>query len=159
TASGSTNPSIDNNSPKVPDSNVANNINTPAALATMEQAYWTKYKQQLQPVNTGPYASLGDSSAGLQGFFDSTGHFTLLDNHELGNKQLINGGAPAYTGTLSSSNPNGIGVDATNPAFDVNTTGTFINQSPVFQTIEQAYYDYQPIRLQTVNAPGDPRSN
>jgi phosphodiesterase/alkaline phosphatase D-like protein len=157
TASGS--PSTDNVSPAVPSSSTAANINSPAALATMEQAYWTKYKQQLQPVNTGPYPGLGDNSAGLQGFFDSTGHYTLLDNHELGNKQVINGGAPAYTGTLSPTNPNGIGVDASNPAFDVNTTGTYMNQSPVFQTLEQAYYDYQPIRMQTVNAPGDPRSN
>jgi hypothetical protein len=94
TASGST--ATDNVSPKVPDSNVAANIdpNVPGALATLEQAYWTKYRQQLQPVNTGPDAGLGDNSAGLQGFFDSTGHYTLLDNHELGNKQLINGGAP-----------------------------------------------------------------
>jgi phosphodiesterase/alkaline phosphatase D-like protein len=151
TASGST--ATDNISPKVPDSNVASNINSPAALATMEQAYWAKYRQQLQPVNTGPFAGLGDNTSGLQGFFDSTGHYTLLDNHELGNKQLINGGAPA------GSNPVGIGVDPTNPAFDVNTTGTYINQSPAFEAIEQAYSDYQPIRVQTVNAPGDPRSN
>ena len=32
------------------------------------------------------------------------GNYTLLDNHELGNKQLINGGAPEGL--------NGIGVDA-----------------------------------------------
>jgi phosphodiesterase/alkaline phosphatase D-like protein len=150
TASGS---SGNNNSPAVPSSSTAGNINSPAALAAMEQAYWTKYKQQLQPVNTGPYPGLGDNSAGLQGFFDSTGHYTLLDNHELGNKQVINGGAPA------GSNPVGIGVDPTDPANDVNMSGTYMNQSPIFQTLEQAYYDYQPIRMQTVNAPGDPRSN
>jgi acid phosphatase len=153
TASGSAG---NNNSPAVPSSSVPANIdpNVPGALSTMEQAYWTKYKQQLQPVSTGTYAGLGDSNpAGLQGFFDSTGHYTVLDNHELGNKQLINGGAPAGT------NPVGIGVDPTNTANDVNTSGTYINQSPAFKTIEQAYYDYQPIRFQTVNSPSDPRSN
>jgi phosphodiesterase/alkaline phosphatase D-like protein len=150
TASGST--STDNISPAVPSSSVASNL-TGSGLAAMEQAYLTKYRQQLQPVNTGPYAGLGDASSGLQGFFDSTGHYTLLDNHELGNKQLINGGAPA------GSNPAGIGVDPTNPAFDVNTTGAYINQTPAFQALVQAYTDYQPIRVQTVNAPSDPRSN
>jgi hypothetical protein len=39
------------------------------------------------------------------------------DNHELGNKQFINGGAPAGT-------PLGKGFDGTNPAYDVNATGT-----------------------------------
>jgi phosphodiesterase/alkaline phosphatase D-like protein len=150
TASGS--PSIDNVSPAVPSSSVPANL-TGAGLTAMEAAYWAKYRQQLQPVNTGPYPGLGDNTAGLNGFFDSTGHYTLLDNHELGNKQLINGGAPA------GSNPVGIGVDPTNPAFDVNTTGTYINQSPAFKALVQAYTDYQPIRVQTVNAPGDPRSN
>jgi phosphodiesterase/alkaline phosphatase D-like protein len=150
TASGSA--STDNISPAVPSSSVASNL-TGSGLTAMEAAYWAKYRQQLQPVNTGPDAGLGDNSAGLQGFFDSTGHYTLLDNHELGNKQLINGGAP------EGSNPAGIGVDPTNPAFDVNTTGTYINQSPAFQALVQAYTDYQPIRTQTVNAPNDPRSN
>ncbi|MBV9123562.1 MAG: alkaline phosphatase D family protein [Planctomycetes bacterium] len=152
TASGSPNNPPDNNSPAVPSSATAANL-TGSGLAAMEAAYWTKYRQQLQPVSTGSYPGLGDMSSGLQGFFDSTGHYTLLDNHELGNKQLINGGAPA------GSNPAGIGVDATNSAFDVNTTGTYINQTPAFQALVQAYTDYQPIRVQTVNAPGDPRSN
>ena len=150
TASGSA--STDNISPAVPSSAVASNL-TGSGLTAMEQAYWAKYRQQLQPVNNGPYPGLGDASSGLQGFFDSTGHYTLLDNHELGNKQLINGGAPA------GSNPAGIGVDPTNPANDVNTTGTYINQTPAFQALEQAYTDYLPIRVQTVNAPSDPRSN
>jgi phosphodiesterase/alkaline phosphatase D-like protein len=148
TASGSM--STDNISPAVPSSSVASNL-TDGGLTAMQQAYFAKYQQQLEPVNTGSYPGLGDNSSGLQGFFDSTGHYTLLDNHELGNKQLINGGAPEGL--------NGIGVDATNPANDVNTSGTYINQSAAFQALEQAYYDYQPIRMQTVNAPGDPRSN
>jgi phosphodiesterase/alkaline phosphatase D-like protein len=147
TASGST--SAGNISPAVPSSSVPSNL-TDGGLTAMQQAYFAKYQQQLVPVNTGSYPGLGDTS-GLQGFFDSTGHYTLLDNHELGNKQLINGGAPEGL--------NGIGVDATNPANDVNTSGTYINQSAAFQALQQAYYDYQPLRSQTVSAPADPRSN
>jgi phosphodiesterase/alkaline phosphatase D-like protein len=148
TASGST--STDNVSPAVPSSSVASNL-TDGGLTAMQQAYFAKYQQQLEPVNTGPSRGLGDTLPGLQGFFDSTGHYTLLDNHELGNKQLINGGAPEGL--------NGIGVDATNPANDVNTSGTYINQSAAFQALEAAYTDYQPLRIQTVSAPGDARSN
>jgi len=103
--------------------------------------YWAKYRQQLQPVSTGSYP-------GLQTFFDSNGHYTLLDNHELGNRQFINGGAPA-------SAP----YNTTDPAFDVNTTGTYMHNTPGFQVLEQAYTDYQPIRAQTVSAPNDPRSD
>jgi phosphodiesterase/alkaline phosphatase D-like protein len=142
TASGGTGP---NASPATPSTASAANL-TPAGLAAMEKAYWAKYRQQFQPVSTGP-------DPGLQEFFSSTGHYTLLDNHELGNKQVINGGAPA------GNNPFGIGVNASNPANDVNTTGAYINQSPVFQTLVQAYTDYQPIRVHTVFAPNDPRSN
>jgi phosphodiesterase/alkaline phosphatase D-like protein len=109
------------------------------------QDYRRKYREQLQPVNPGGFP-------GLQTFFDSTGHYTLLDNHETGNKQFQSGGAPA-------GSPPGAGVDASNPAFDVNTTGTWINRTPGFQVLEEAYTDYQPIRLQTVHAPGDPRSD
>jgi len=143
TASGQGTP---NSSPATPDTSVAANINSATALATMQQGYWTKYRQQLQPVSSGAYP-------GLQSFFASTGHYTLLDNHELGNKQVINGGA------APGSNPSGIGVDPTMPANDVNTTGSFMNQSPVFKTLTQAYTDYQPIRMRTVSAPGDARSN
>jgi phosphodiesterase/alkaline phosphatase D-like protein len=142
TASGGTGV---NASPVTPSTSTASNL-TPAGLAAMEQAYWAKYRQQLLPVSTGP-------DPGLQSFFSSTGHYTLLDNHELGNKQVINGGAP--TGT----DPAGIGVDASDPANDVNTTGTYMNQTPVFKTLVQAYTDYQPIRVQTVHAQGDPRSD
>src|SRR5262249_46702608 len=94
TASGSA--ATDNISPAGPSSSVASNL-TDGGLTAMQQAYFAKYQQQLVPVNSSPpgnYPGLGDTYPGLQGFFDSTGHYTLLDNHELGNKQLINGGAP-----------------------------------------------------------------
>jgi phosphodiesterase/alkaline phosphatase D-like protein len=143
TASGSPG---NNNSPVTPSTSTASNINSTAALLAMEQAYWQKYQQQFLAVTTG-------TDPGLQAFFNSTGHFTLLDNHELGNKQVINGGAAPGT------TPVGIGVDPTNTANDVNTTNTFVNQSAIFKTLLQAYTDYQPIRVQTVSAPGDLRSN
>jgi phosphodiesterase/alkaline phosphatase D-like protein len=110
--------------------------NTPA-LAD----YWRKYREQFIPVTSGPYP-------GLQNFFSSTGHYTLLDNHELGNRQFINGGAAANAP-----------FNTTDPSFDVNTTGTYMHGTGGFQVLEQAYSDYQPIRVDTVNAPNDPRSN
>lgn len=90
--------------------------------------YHRKYQEQFVPITPGGFP-------GLQTFFASQANYTLLDNHELGNKQFINGGAP--TGT-----PPGKGVDATDPANDVNTTGTFINKTDGFKALEQAYSDY-----------------
>lgn len=115
---------------------------SPAVNSTPNVAdYWTKYKQQFLPVSTGNYA-------GLTNFFDSTGHYTLLDNHELGNQQFINGGAPAAA-------PN----NTTDTSFDVNTTGTYKHDTAGFKTTLQAYDDYQPVRVETVSAPSDPRSD
>jgi phosphodiesterase/alkaline phosphatase D-like protein len=131
TASGGTGP---NASPAV------SNTNPPII-----SQYWAKYRQQFIPVNPSGFP-------GLTNYFDSNGHYTLLDNHELGNKQFINGGAP-------QGSPAGAGADATNPANDVNNTGSFMNQTVGYQTLIQAYTDYQPIRQQTVVAPNDPRSN
>src|SRR5262245_23488965 len=106
--------------------------------------YWTKYKQQFLPVSTGPYASLSN-------FFSSTGHYTLLDNHELGNRQFINGGAPATAP-----------FNTTDTMFDVNAStnsADYMHSTAGYQTLQQAYDDYQPVRVETVSAlPGDTRS-
>lgn len=107
--------------------------------------YHRKYRENLEPVTPGGFSS-------LQSLFAAQGNYTLLDNHELGNKQFINGGAPAGT-------PLGKGVDATNVNYDVNKTGAFINQTNEFKTLLQAYNDYQPIREQFISAPNDPRTN
>lgn len=107
--------------------------------------YDRKYREQFFPINPGGFP-------GLTAFFASQGHYTLLDNHELGNKQFINGGAP-------TGSPAGAGVDATNPANDVNTTGAFLNQTPAFKLLLQAYSDYQPLREQTIATPNDPRTD
>ncbi len=119
------------------------NVNTtPSQLLT---DYRRKYREQLELVNPNGFA-------GLKTLFASQANYTLLDNHELGNKQYINGGAPQ--GTLP-----GPGADATNPANDVNTTGAFINKTSGFKALLQAYSDYQPIRESTISAPTEPRTN
>ncbi len=125
--------------------------NSPAAADPSVNAaqalidYHGKYLENLQPTTPGGFAS-------LQTLFASQGNYTQLDNHELGNKQLINGGAP----TILAANA---GNGTNNTAYDANKTGTFINQTTAFKTLEQAYTDYQPIKEKIVNAPGDARSN
>ena len=107
--------------------------------------YQRKYRENLQPTNPGGFP-------GDQTLYQSQGTYILLDNHELGNKQFINGGAPAGTG-------NGSGVDATNPVNDVNKSGTYINDTVGFKSLLQAYDNYQPIRETTISAPSDPRTD
>jgi uncharacterized protein YjiK/2',3'-cyclic-nucleotide 2'-phosphodiesterase (5'-nucleotidase family)/phosphodiesterase/alkaline phosphatase D-like protein len=107
--------------------------------------YHRKYLENLQPVKPDGFPS-------LQTFFASQGNYTSLDNHELGNKQLINGGAPSILATDAGNGTN-------NTTYDVNKTGTFINQTVGFKTLEQAYTDYQPIKEKLVVAPDDARSN
>jgi phosphodiesterase/alkaline phosphatase D-like protein/arylsulfatase A-like enzyme len=107
--------------------------------------YHRKYLENLQPVSNGGFA-------GLQTLYASQGNYTALDNHELGNKQLINGGAPS---ALAPNSGNG----TTDTTLDANKTGTFINQTVGFKTLEQAYTDYQPIKEKIVVAPDDARSN
>jgi len=79
---------------------------------------------------------------GLQPMLAATGSYTLLDNHELGNRSLQSGGAPP------TAPP-----DAVDPAFDVNTTGSYNNQTPAFRTVEKAFLDFHPTRA-TIR--GDP---
>jgi phosphodiesterase/alkaline phosphatase D-like protein len=105
--------------------------------------YRRKYLEQLAAVNPNGFP-------GLQSFFASQANYTLIDNHELGNLQFQSGGAPAGV-------PYGRGADGSDPAYDVNTTGTFINKTLGFQTLLQAYDNYEPIRQQTISAPNNPR--
>ena len=124
---------------------------TGATQAQLFNDYSRKYREQFLPVNSG-------GQNGLQQFYAAQGNYTLYDNHELGNRQYINGGAPA--GGPVGDMTTGAGVDARVQANDVNTTGPFINQSKGFQTLQQVYLNYQPIADRgTINAPNDPRSN
>jgi phosphodiesterase/alkaline phosphatase D-like protein len=107
--------------------------------------YRRKYLENIQPMSNGGFQ-------GLQTLYRSQGNYTLLDNHELGNKQLINGGAAAVLATT-------LGNGSKNPADDANKTGTFINQTTGFKTLLRAYSEYQPIREKIVSAPGDKRTD
>ena len=110
-----------------------------------------KYREQFLPVNVG-----GQNC--LQTFFAGQGNYTTYDNHELGNKQYINGGAPA--GTAVGDFPTGAGVDARVSTYDVNATGSFINKSGGFQTLQQVFLNYQPIKDRgIIVAPSDPNVN
>ena len=107
--------------------------------------YRRKYLENLLPVKPG-------GVPGLQVMFAAQGNYTLLDNHELGNAQFQNGGAPP-------GSPPGKGADATDPANDVNGSCNFINRTPGFALLLRAYLDFQPVRERRVSAPGDCRSN
>lgn len=113
---------------------------------TLLEAYRRKYLENLLPAPGGTFPS-------LQSFFAGQGMVVSFDNHELGNKAMINGGAPAL---LASTNANG----SANLLFDVNLTGTYINDTPTFDTLLQAFDEYLPIRTpELISAPSDPRSD
>ena len=107
--------------------------------------YRRKYLENILPVKPGGFP-------GLQALFAAQGNYTLLDNHELGNAQFMSGGA-------LPGEPPGKGVDAANPANDVNGSCDFINRTRGFTALLQAYLDFQPVRERRVSAPGDCRSD
>ena len=123
-----------------------------ATAATLKADFLRKYREQFLAVNPG-------GQAGLKSFFAGQGNYTAMDNHELGNKQYINGGAPA--GGLVGDMPTGAGVDARILTNDVNTSTTdFMNRSTGFKTLVDAYMSYQPIQDRgTVKNPTDPRTD
>ncbi len=133
---------------------------TPTATATqLFTDFSRKYRENFIPVNAG-------GQNGLQAFFTGQGNYTTYDNHELGNKQYINGGAPAggpvgsTTGSAPFDFPSGAGVDARVSTNDVNTSGTFLNKTGGFLTMQQVFLNYQPIKDRgTISAPSDPNTN
>src|SRR5262249_53500183 len=130
------------------------------------------------PVNTG-------GQNGLKDFYAGQGNYTLNDNHELGNRQYINGGAPAggsVGGPSGNDMPTGRGVDARaymgsnaggsgniNNANDTNTSASdYMTRSQGFQTLQQVFLNYQPVKENranpslssaTLSVPGDPRTD
>src|SRR5262249_46373857 len=116
------------------------------------------------PVNVG-----GQNS--LQVLYAAQGNYTTWDNHELGNRQYINGGAPAggsVGGAAGTDMLTGRGVDARNNGAgnpgnlnDVNNSlSDYMNRSPGFRTLQNVFLNYQPIADRgTVNNPGDPRTD
>jgi acid phosphatase len=124
---------------------------TGATSAQLFTDYSRKYREQFIAVNTG-----GQNC--LQPFFAGQANYTAYDNHELGNKQYINGGAPAggSVGDFSS----GAGVDARVSTNDVNTSGTWMNKAGGFQALQQVFLNYQPIKDRgTISAPSDGNTN
>jgi len=102
------------NSPSVTLSGASASLNgvpTFTGFATHQQLfddYNKKYREQFLPVNTG-------GQNGLKDFYAGQANYTLSDNHELGNRQYINGGAPAggsIGGPSGLDMPTGRGVDA-----------------------------------------------
>jgi alkaline phosphatase D len=150
----------DAGSPAVP--TITGETTDPASLSKALAAYNQKYLNNVLGVNpaNGQPALSGQQS--LQPMLAATGTYTLIDNHELGNRSLQSGGAPssAEQGT-------------TDPAFDVNKTASYNNKTLAFQTIEKSYLDYHPTRASMlgspatgyilagphVTAPDDPRSD
>lgn len=113
--------------------------------------YHRKYRENLEAVTADGEAVLNGDFSSLKTLYASQGMYTILDNHELGNKQFINGGAAPGT-------PPGRGVDPTNPANDANNTDEFINKTEGFRVLLQAYSDYHPIREKIVFS-SDARTN
>jgi phosphodiesterase/alkaline phosphatase D-like protein len=114
----------------------------PTQLKEGLKAYNRKYFENMVGVDpaTGQPSASGQQS--LQPMLAATGSYTLLDNHELGNRSLQSGGAPP------SAPP-----ETTDPAFDVNATGSYDNKTPAFRTVEKAFLDFHPTRS---SISGDP---
>lgn len=135
-----------------------------ATQAQLKADYEKKYRENFLPVNPG-----GQNS--LQVLYAAQGNYTTWDNHELGNRKYIDGGAPAggsVGGPAGTNMPSGRGVDARNNGAgntgninDVNNAATdYMNRSVGFQTLRDVFVNYQPIAERgTVNAPGDPRTD
>ena len=135
-----------------------------ATQAQLQADYAKKYREQFLPVNSGGQSCLKD-------FYAGQANYTLYDNHELGNRQYINGGAPAggsVGGLLGTDMPTGRGVDARNNiggnVGNVNDTNTsasdYMNRSTGFLTLQGVYLNYQPVKDRgTISAPSDPRTD
>lgn len=145
----------------------------PFATHTQLKAdYEKKYRENFLPVTIN-----GQNS--LQVMYAGQGNYTTWDNHELGNRKYIDGGAPAggsVGGPTGADMASGRGVDARNngagnpanrndaadllsPA-DLAGLGGFMNKATGFQALENVVFEYQPVADRgNVIAPGDTRSN
>jgi uncharacterized protein YjiK/phosphodiesterase/alkaline phosphatase D-like protein len=148
-----------------------------ATQAQLKSDYERKYREQFLPVNV-------DGQNGLQLMYAAQGNYVTWDNHELGNRKYIDGGAPAggsVGGAAGTDMPSGRGVDAraytgTNTggsgninnvndaadllsATDLANAGGFMNKALGFQALQNVLLEYQPIADRgTINAP-DARTN
>jgi phosphodiesterase/alkaline phosphatase D-like protein len=158
------------NSPSVTVSGSSSSLNgvpTSTGFATEAQLkadYEKKYRENFLPVNV-------DGQNSLQVLYGAQGNYTTWDNHELGNRQYINGGAPAggsVGGAAGTDMLTGRGVDARNNGAgnpgnvnDVNNSlNDYMNRSTGFRTLQSVFLNYQPIADRgTVNNPSDPRTD
>ena len=135
-----------------------------ATQGQLKSDYEKKYRENFLPVNVG-----GQNS--LQVLYASQGNYTTWDNHELGNRKYIDGGAAAggsVGGALGTDMATGRGVDARNNGAgnvgnvnDVNFSASdYMNRAIGFTTLRDVFINYQPIANRgTVNAPADPRTH
>jgi phosphodiesterase/alkaline phosphatase D-like protein len=147
-------------SPAVPV--ITGQTTNPTELSGALAAYNRKYLDNIRGVNPATGLPSGSGQQSLQPMLAATGSYTLLDNHELGNQSLQSGGAPPTAPQ-----------QATDPSFDVNTTGSYNDTTTAFLTVEKSFLDYHPTRASIlgdptsgyrlsgpqVSAPSDPRSN
>ena len=135
-----------------------------ATQVQLKADYEKKYRENFLPVNAG-----GQNS--LQVMYAAQGNYTTWDNHELGNRKYIDGGAPAggsVGGPTGTDMPTGRGVDARdngagNPGNvnDINMSATdYMNRAVGFRQLQNVFLEYQPIADRgTLNVPGDARTD
>src|SRR5262249_39817192 len=143
-----------------------------ATQGQLKADYEKKYRENFLPVNAG-----GQNS--LQVMYAGQGNYTTWDNHELGNRKYIDGGAPAGGSVGGPSGTNmstGRGVDARSlgagnannrndaadllSPVDLANLGGFMNNATGFRRLQNVFVEYQPIGDRgTVTAPGDARSD
>lgn len=148
TASGTAGQQPPRYSPAVASSGTIPAPNSIGATSTqLFDDHTRKYREQFLPVNTG-------GQPGLLTFYASQGNYTLLDNHELGNKQYINRDAPSRgaVGEFAA----GAGVDARVNMNDANMTGDYIHSAGNFRVLQEVFFDYHPLLNRgTLTKPGD----
>jgi len=135
-----------------------------ASVADAEKGladYFRKYRETIQGV-TADGAAVRGGPAGIAAMLHATGSYTVLDNHELGSRELAAGGAPPLARASNAE-----------PDFDVNETGLFNNRTIGYRVLEKAFYAYHPTRTgidgtpatgltvsgPVVDAPDDPRTH
>jgi hypothetical protein len=115
----------------------------------------------------------------LKDLYAAQGNYTTWDNHELGNRKYIDGGAPAggsVGGAAGTDMATGRGVDArnigagnvgnVNDAADLLSSSTltglggWMNRATGFLALEDVFLAYMPIADRgLINSPSDPRTN
>lgn len=120
----------------------------PANLPAVLTDYHRKYRENLVGVTPAGVPTSSAGQQGLKSLYAAQGNYTLLDNHELGNRQYINGGAPIAALSLT-----GNGARPTDLGGSVHNSGAAVNTTDGYKTFVKAYSDYQPIR-ETAGADG-----